>query len=260
MPVTGLMAAAVLMKAGYLWISMNKDAETAEQQNDVPANDLPPPGKNPHSMLNCLPMVLLFHALGFLTLQLPELIKGLPSFGATNEIFRWLQFQPVSLAIVTSAICMLSLATVIPRNLSGTVVQCVAYLELGLMVGIVAILNFSQGLLFAFVYVPAALIAQPGKRWFLKIFSALILLLVHPIILLVICRTISGLKFEDVEAGNFDAILPALFNSAKSFNIDIFNIVKESYLVQNGLFQMVSLWLLPNWTLLWTVLFLSKSA
>lgn len=94
---------------------------------------------------------------------------------------------------------------------------------------------------------------------FFKIVSALILLLVHPLCLMVICRAISSLKFEDFEAGNFDAILPALASAAKSFSLDIFNVVKECYLIQNDLFHMATLWLLPNWTLLWAVLFLSKT-
>lgn len=179
MPCIGIMASALMIKALLHWLELGQDQEkTTDDKQTVKK-------QKPTQKFDLITVGLLFiiaHALGFLAIYLPAakpLNDLIYSYGIATEVQLLSEFAAVAVIGMIVMSCMK-----MKSHYDTEILHIVALLELGTLLIVVGMLNFSLGFLLCLVTVPvAANMKTTGTKnkwiWLKK----LVLFVVHPVVL-----------------------------------------------------------------------------
>lgn len=185
MPCIGLMASALMIKALLHWLELS-----GQQQNDSDKQKTATSEGKQKPQFDLITVGLLFiiaHALGFLALYL-HTVKPLNdlifSYGIATEV------QLLSELAVVAAIGMIAMSCMrLKSNYDTEILHIVALLELGTLLVVVGMLNFSLGFVLCLVSVPVAVNMRTGANKCIWLRKA-VLFVVHPVVLSTILVTI----------------------------------------------------------------------
>lgn len=188
MPSVGLMAGALMIKAFILWLELNQEDEDKTKEKVKQRFDLIRVGI----------IFIAAHALGFLAINAPffSLFNILVnSLSLTTETVLFFQF-----AIISAVGFLIANFLTLKSNFDTEIMQIVALLELGTILLVVSMLNFSLGFLLSAITVPLAgnLCCFKAK---LRPIKKLLLLLMHPIcICFVVVTLLTTVQYPELAA------------------------------------------------------------
>uniref|UniRef100_A0A4W3H387 GPI-anchor transamidase component GPAA1 n=1 Tax=Callorhinchus milii TaxID=7868 RepID=A0A4W3H387_CALMI len=197
------------------------------------------------SLLTILTPVMICHATGLA-------LYFLPVFGRKDAA----EHFPVSEteAVVLSSIAIYVAGLALPHNTHRVLLsevtergwmtlKLITLLYLALLLGCIALINFSLGFILAVTLTPAAAVAQPGH---LKTFRALLLLLVSPATVLLMClylyHELSEVPLTVLEC--WQLFLQAIAEA-----------ILDHHLYGCIVYPFLILFIYPCWLLLWNVVF-----
>lgn len=201
MPCIGLMASALMVKALLHWLELNQDSDPKMKEAAEPDKQKHKKKSDDSQKFDLITVGLLFiiaHGLGFLAIYLPSarlLNDFIFSYGIATEVQLLSEFAAVAVIgmIVMSCMKMRS-------NYDTEILHIVALLELGTLLIVVGMLNFSLGFLLCLASVPIAVnMRTNGNRcmWLKKT----VLFLAHPVILsTIIVAVLTTLQFPESSA------------------------------------------------------------
>ncbi|KAK7067683.1 Glycosylphosphatidylinositol anchor attachment 1 protein [Halocaridina rubra] len=234
-----MITGGILVKALALWYSTSCAAKEDEPEEK-------PKKKVDYGLLGCFPVIVAVHVLCALLGSSPEAISQIGTrVGLIPED---------SIFLGTAAFCMSIL--VLPRYFSQTglkkqsweLVKIFALLELGVLLFASAVYNFSLALIITVAYTPLALMASPSPRRSKKIFKAILLLLIHPLVLLFLCVTLDTYaSFSDLPVNKL------LWKSYLATKRALTYSIVDSMIYSNWVFDVATHCLLPVWLLFWQI-------
>lgn len=184
MPCIGLMASALMIKALLLWLELNnKSTERPpnHEKEEEEKGEMTPKRLQPKFDLITVGLLFIIaHAMGFLAIYLPS-VKPLNdlifSNGIATEVQLLSEFAAVAVIGMIVMTCMR-----MKSSYDTEVLHIVALLELGTLLIVVGMLNFSLGFLLCLVSVPVAANVKTGRGnkciWLKKA----ILFVAHPVV------------------------------------------------------------------------------
>lgn len=243
MPCIGLMASALMIRALLFWLELGQEEKREKEADKTKKNSLIEP------RFDLVTVGLLFiaaHGLGFLAIYLPSMRKLndiIFSYGIATEVQLLSEFAVVAVIgiIVMSSMRMKS-------GYDTQILHIVALLELGTLLIVMGMLNFSLGFLLCLISVPVAVnVGGRGKRliWLKKA----VLFVAHPVVLTtVIVGGLTVMQFP--EEGVYELGKRTM---AATMNAVAYAVV-DSIIYGNWLFTIACLAFFPIWNMLWSVL------
>lgn len=253
MPSLALMAGALLVKSfiHYLGLYYSEDDEPEQQKGDDDdtenSNEAPK-----HSYVTVGIALLLAHGIGTLTTVLP-FNHWLNNY--LHEANLSTQFGLFAIMVCISVLVLILPGFITLDALNAEILQIAVLLELGTALLTVGMLNFSLGWLLCVAIVPVVLLVQPLKSGFARGFSRILCLAIHPLVVVylvlfgVTCSLFPELALRD-------QIKKAITGTMDGITYS----VVDSMIYGNWLFDLVALVFVPSWTLLWFLMFVSKSS
>ena len=232
MPMFGVLAAGLPLTAVGLWFSL-----VSAESGQVPAPVTPP------LLSSCLPLCLATYSLGSLALGLPALAARL---GASLQLPPE-EAVPLSLAAFTLLLTLLPLLPVRVARVTGDTVQSLASLQLSAVMAAISLYNISLAVFLAIPFVPLAIIASNQERWnSVRVVKSLYAALCNPFVLTFLAATLDT-------AITFPGVSPAtlIYRSAQAWQNGVVFSIVDSYIYGNMLYTILTVWILPNWLLLY---------
>uniref|UniRef100_U5EPK2 GPI-anchor transamidase component GPAA1 n=1 Tax=Corethrella appendiculata TaxID=1370023 RepID=U5EPK2_9DIPT len=257
MPVLGLMAGALLIKAFILWLSLNREPTNAivDDQNDDEEDSSGKPECKNEQKFNFLQVGILLivaHSLGVLTSYLP-LSTSLDKYIHANGMSTQLGLFYIILSVSLFAIILPAFTTL--NELENEILHIAVLLEVGTALIAVGMLNFSLGFLLSVGIVPFAIYVNPkqyvtAKSGLQKQLSRLNCLLFHPLcVVYCIVIALTAYSFHELSAENI------LKKAVKATMDAITYSVVDSMIYGNWMFNLISIIFFPVWILFWILLF-----
>ncbi|XP_065078312.1 glycosylphosphatidylinositol anchor attachment 1 protein [Ochlerotatus camptorhynchus] len=252
MPSLALMAGTLLIKSfiHYLGLYYSEDDEQEQERGDDGDNDSNETPK--HSYIAVGIVLLLAHGIGALTTVLPfnPLLNNY-----LHEANLSTQFGLFAIMACISVMVLILPGFITLDALNAEILQIAVLLELGTALLTVGMLNFSLGWLLSVGIVPVVLILKPLKRGFARGFSRMLCLVIHPlgVVYLVLfgvtCNLFPELAVRDQMKKAITGTMDGITYS-----------VVDSMIYGNWLFDLVALVFVPSWTLLWFLMFVTKTS
>uniref|UniRef100_A0A914XH57 Glycosylphosphatidylinositol anchor attachment 1 protein n=1 Tax=Plectus sambesii TaxID=2011161 RepID=A0A914XH57_9BILA len=245
MPAIGLLMGPVLIKALCVWLDLNDEGESSADGDAKAKKET-----KSESALAVLPLIVIAHSCGALLYFLPYLLFNAQASISTND-------QQLFQAIATIAITLPICPWIIQRNLadkdfgvpSMVVLRVVALLELALIVGVTAVLNFGIAVLVAIFVAPISTITIPFRSKIGWALNSMALVLLHP---LVACCVALG-----VYTALTVPVPPTpswLAQRAFEQTVDVtVGFIRDSLVYQSHLYAFFTLALFPIWMMFWTI-------
>lgn len=171
MPCIGLMGGSLLIKAFLHWLESNDESES----------DSLSPAKDSFDLLRVGLIFIVAHALGFLTIYLPSmkvLNDAVFAYGITTEVQLFVEFVAISVIGL-----LLGSLMRVKSQVDVHILHIVGLLELGTILLVVGMLNFSLGFLLCLVTVPVAINLRAWGDGRLTAIKKAVLVLIHPVVL-----------------------------------------------------------------------------
>ncbi|XP_037048828.1 glycosylphosphatidylinositol anchor attachment 1 protein [Bradysia coprophila] len=230
MPSVAAMAGALLIKAFIVWLTINKkeDNDDAEQQN---LN---------FNFVGVGKFLIVAHAIGFLLAYLPFITQI--DHGVKTEQFIFYEFVTITnLTLVIPFFVLFS-------SLSVQILHIAALLELGTVLIIIGMVNFSLALLLCVFVVPFAILVNPAPGSFKNVHRA-VSIIYHP--LLVTFASVLGVTVYTFHELPLPLLMERAFKA--TMNAITFSIV-DSIIYGNWIFDLVTVIFVPVWIIFWTSL------
>lgn len=180
MPCIGLMASALMIKALLHWLELNNNAQESEKPGDEDQKK----EKKAVEKFDLITVGLLFiiaHAMGFLAIYLPSakpLNDLIFSYGIATEVQLLSEFAAVAVIGMIVMSCMR-----MRTRYDTEILHIVALLELGTLLIVVGMLNFSLGFLLCLISVPVAGNMKTGEENRCLWLKKAVLFIAHPVVL-----------------------------------------------------------------------------
>ncbi|XP_054615736.1 glycosylphosphatidylinositol anchor attachment 1 protein [Dunckerocampus dactyliophorus] len=237
MPAFGLLAVILLLRALGLWVQLSAPPQTEDGIGDV---EQASPG-----VLSLLTPLVISHLTGVALYALPIRFQEMA-----------VEHFPVSEteAVVLTAIAVYTAGLALPHNThrlvsgEGTeqgwrVLKLVAVLYLAVLLGCIALLNFSLGFILALTLVPVAAVVTPHLP---KLLTAFIMVILSPACTLLF----SVFIFQELQE------MPLSFQDGWLLFLSVISQgILDHSLYGSLVFPLVSLLVYPCWLLFWNILF-----
>ncbi|XP_030409934.1 glycosylphosphatidylinositol anchor attachment 1 protein isoform X2 [Gopherus evgoodei] len=247
MPAFGFLILILVLKALDLWMKLSKCDVGPEEQlcdGDRGAAHAAAEESRP-GLLTLVPPLLICHATGLTLYFLPVLGQHV-----ATQHFPVSESEAVVLTVIAIYVAGLALPHNTHRVLTGCgsergwmTLKLLSLLYLAMLLGCIALINFSLGFLLAVTMVPVAAIVQPKGP---KYLYAVLLVLVTPAVTLLL----SIVLYQELIEYPISALeCWQLFLQAVSEGL------LDHYLYGSIVFPFIALFVYPCWLLLWNVLF-----
>ncbi|XP_059622578.1 glycosylphosphatidylinositol anchor attachment 1 protein [Phlebotomus argentipes] len=240
MPCIGFTAGALLIKAFIMWLAHNRtDSEAAEE-------DAKTPPSAPTNLMKIGVLCIFAHAMGFV-------VNYLPFYHGVTEFFHQRAFTTehalATLLAIVSVVVLLSCLFFRLDEADAKVLHIWILLELATALIVVGMLNFSLGLILAFVIVPILINVEISHNRIIKFAQQLCGILLQPLIVAYLAVfTLTWITFDELSLMSVSQkALSATMNALVYSAVD-------SVIYGNWMFNMISLVFFPIWILMWNFL------
>jgi len=231
MPMFGVLAAGLPITAVALWFSLIK----------TPPDTPPPAPVTPPLLTASLPLCLAAYCLGILALNLP----GMAARAGTRVDLLPEESVPLSLASFTLLLILLPFLPIRMTPVDGDTIQCLACLQLSVILAAISLYNISLALFLALSYVPLAILATKLEKWSIsRVFTIVYSSLCNPIVLTFIAVIVDTvITFPGI------SLLDMIIRSAQAWQNGVIFSIVDSYIYGNVVYSILTVWVLPSWLL-----------
>uniref|UniRef100_A0A1B0GH18 Uncharacterized protein n=2 Tax=Lutzomyia longipalpis TaxID=7200 RepID=A0A1B0GH18_LUTLO len=241
MPCLGLMAGSLLIKSFILWLSLHQEHDSTDKEPPQEASEASSP-----NLVRIGLLLILAHATGFL-------VNYLPFYAGINEFFYQHGLSTeLTLTTLLSIVSVLVIFSPIFFHFHQDDIKILhiwILLELATALIVVGMLNFSLGLLMAFVIVPVMINVEIRNNGLINFVQQLCGILLQPLIVAYfVVFTLTWITFDELS-------LKSVCTKALSatMNALVYSAV-DSVIYGNWMFNMIGLVFFPIWILLWNFL------